>query len=229
MKFEGVLIDFGDTLAYIDEEGDREYREAILSIVGKYGYRGNMERLSHVFDDLIRNSTKGEFKSLSVFWQQFLQNLKISERSAMLVDELENVRSHFSNVLFKLFDGAMQVLDALQKKYRLALVSNCAIGTSDVIEDLGLIEYFDCFSLSYEVGVRKPDEQIYLEALRCLGLKPDVCVFVADEISDLEGACDLGLKTLLVRQGSYTVYEARNPDFKPDFECNSISEIRGFL
>jgi HAD superfamily hydrolase (TIGR01549 family) len=229
LKLEGVLIDFGDTLAYIDEEENQKYREAILSTMREHGYEGDFKRLSHVFDDLIRNSMKGEFKNLLEFWQQLLHNLRISERSAMLVEDLENIRSRYSTKLFKLYDKALHVLEVLQSKYKLALVSNCAIGTSDVIEDLKLLEYFDCISLSYEVGVRKPDSQIYLDALDCLGLEPYVCVFVADEISDLEGACDLGLKTLLVRQGSYTAYEARNPDFKPDFECDRISEICSFL
>lgn len=229
MKLEGVLIDFGDTLAYIDKEGNRKYREAVLSIVSKFGYRGDFEELSLAFDDLIRNSMKGEIKSLQEFWQLLLKNLKINARPTLLIEELENVRSRYSGVVFKLYDGTLQVLEILQKKFKLALVSNCAIGTSDMMEDLELMGYFDCVSLSYEVGVRKPDKRIYLEALHCLGLKPDACVFVADEISDLEGAHDLGLKTLLVRQGSFTTYEARNLDFKPDFECNSISEIRNLL
>lgn len=229
MKVEGVLIDLGDTLAYIDKEGNRRYREAILSTVSKLGYRGDFKEFSLTFDSLIRNSMKGEIKSLQEFWQLLLKNLKMNTRPAMLIEELENVRSRHSNVVFKLYDGSLQVLELLQKKYKLALVSNCAIGTSDIIEDLGLMEYFDCVSLSYKVGVRKPDEQIYLKALHCLELRPDACIFVADEISDLEGARDLGLKTLLVRQGSFTTYEARNPDFQPDFECNRITEISSFL
>jgi ribonucleotide monophosphatase NagD (HAD superfamily) len=52
---------------------------------------------------------------------------------------------------------------------------------------------------------------------------------VADEISDLEGAKKLGMKTLLVRQGSNTLCEAEDPDFKPDFECEHISEITKFF
>jgi putative hydrolase of the HAD superfamily len=117
----------------------------------------------------------------------------------------------------------------LQKKYVLALVSNCGVGTIDVIKALGLAEFFEHVILSYEVRVRKPDKRIYVEALRRIGMKADECMFVADEISDLEGAKKLGMRTLLVRQGSNTLCEAEDPDFKPDFECEHISEIIKFL
>ena len=60
-------------------------------------------------------------------------------------------------------------------------------------------------------------------------MKADECMFVADEISDLEGAKKLGMRTLLVRQGSNTLCEAEDPGFKPDFECERISEITKFL
>ena len=229
MKLEGVLIDFGDTLAHINEEGNRKYREAIFSVVNKSGYRGDFEELSLAFDDLIWNSMKGEIESLTEFWLQLLTNLRIEAKPIPLIEELEDVRSRYLGVVFKLYDGSLQVLAVLQKKFKLALVSNCAIGTSDIIENLGLTSYFDCISLSYKVGVRKPDKRIYLEALRCLRLKPEACIFVADEISDLEGACDLGLKTLLVRQGSFTIFDAKNPDFIPDFECDRILDISNLL
>jgi len=45
----------------------------------------------------------------------------------------------------------------------------------------------------------------------------------------LEVAKKLGMRTLLVRQGSNTLCEAEDPDFKPDFQCENISEITKFL
>jgi HAD superfamily hydrolase (TIGR01549 family) len=223
-KFKGVLIDFGDTLAYIDEIGNRKYHEALLSTVKKFGYQGTLKELAGTLDDVIWNSMKGEFKGMEEFWKQFIRNLCIPIKPAM-ADSLENVRSRHSSVVFQLYDGALSVLAYLQSKYRLALVSNCAIGTSDVIKTLGLTSFFDCIILSYEVGVRKPHRHMYLEALRCLGLKPDECVFVADEISDLEGAKEVGMKTFLVRQGLNTFHGAKDSDFQPDFQCNSIAEV----
>lgn len=226
---KGVLLDLGDTLAYIDKEGNARYRRALLSILRQHGFRGTREGFSTAFDHAIRNSMKGELKTLRAFWARLLDRLEIRRASSAVIDELENVRVASAGTVFRLYEGAHEVLRALQKKYKLALVSNCAIGTSDEIETLGLAEYFQCIVLSYRVGVRKPGSRIYREALRCLGLDPAVCIFVADEISDLEGARALGLKTLLVRQGSHTYHEAEDHHFKPDFDCDHISDITKFL
>lgn len=229
MTFKGVLIDFGDTLAFIDEDGNRKYTEAILSVLRKFGYQGSSDGFAVDFDEAIRNSTKGEVKNLHEFWNLLLENLGIHNAPAALTRELETIRSRYSTTVFRPYDGAFQVLADLQVQYKLALVSNCAVGTSDVLEDLGLTGYFDCVTLSYQVGVRKPDRLIYLKALECLQLEPHDCIFVADEISDLEGARDVGMRTLLVRQGVHTFTEAKNRDFEADFQCNRISEIAQLL
>lgn len=228
LDLKGILIDFGDTLAHRREESETRYEEELLSVVKRYGYQKNLDNLASSLSSTYRNSTKGELKNFQEFWELLLESLEIPKKSA-LIEELEETRNHHLNTIFKLYEGAALVLSALRRKYKLALVSNCAIGTFDVIKALGLVSIFDCTILSYEVKVRKPNRRMYLEALQRLKLKPDECIFVADEISDLEGAREVGLKTLLVRQGSLTTHEAKDPNFKPDFQCDRISEIMRFL
>jgi FMN phosphatase YigB (HAD superfamily) len=173
------------------------------------------------------SSTKGELKTPQEFWGLVLRKLRIPAQQDSM-SGLEAVRdSHFS-AIWKL-DGVFAVLTILHKKYRLALISNCAVGTDKLIGSLGLADFFSCTILSYQVGVRKPDKRMYLEALRCLELEAHECIFVTDEISDLEGAREIGLGTMLVRQGLNTFQEAKNMNFKPDFQISQISEITRFL
>lgn len=228
MDLKGVLIDFGDTLAYIDEENRTEYKEGILAIAKRYGYQKDLDDLASVLHNTYRNSHKGEIKDFHEFWGLFLKSLGIPKKSA-LIEKLEETRNRHLPTIFKLYEGATSVLSTLRRKYKLALVSNCAIGTFDIMKALGLVDFFDCVILSYEVKERKPHRRMYTEALRRLELEPNKCVFVADEISDLEGARAVGLKTLLVHQGSMTTHEAENPYFEPDFQCKRISEITKFL
>lgn len=228
MGFKGVLVDFGDTLAYFDEERNRRYVEGLLSILRRYGYQKNLDDLNSFLNNAYGNSTKGEVKDFREFWELLLKNLGVPIAPTS-IEELEEFRKRHHATIFELYEGAIPVLSTLRRKYKLVLVSNCAIGLSDVLKVLGLARFFECIILSYEVGVRKPHKRIYLEALRRVKLEPDKCVFVSDEISDLEGAREVGLKTLLVRQGPHTTYEAKNPNFKPDFQCNYISEITKLL
>jgi len=229
LGIKGVLIDFGDTLAYIDKKEDQRYREEIRSILTKHGCELPFERVSQALDDNYRGSTKGEVKTLQEFWTLFLGKLSVPQKPKLIEKLVEVRRRRYVATTFRLYDAAIEVLHNLKQKYRLALVSNCAIGLSDVLEALGLNCFFEAVILSYQVGVLKPDRRIYQEALGKLRLEPEECVFISDEIGDLEGAKEVGLKTVLVRQGERTTHKARDPNFEPDFQFNSISEIIEFL
>jgi len=150
-------------------------------------------------------------------------------RNTHLIRELDEFRRHNYSTIFRLYEESIDVLSRLSAKYKVILVSNCAVGLADALEVLGIANFFENTVLSYEFGVRKPDPRIYVEALRKSKLKPYECVFVSDEISDLEEASEAGLKTILVHQGLHTTCDAKNPNFKPDFECNMISEITQYL
>jgi HAD superfamily hydrolase (TIGR01509 family) len=228
MIFKGVLIDFGDTLAYLDEVEFREYEEALVATLKKCGYKRRLEDLDSVLAGIYLKSSKGELKTPQEFWNLMLAKLEIPEQSG-LSDIMQGVRNDHETKMWKLYDEAPATLSVLKKKYKLALVSNCAVGTDKVIRSLGLADFFDCITLSYQVGVRKPDKHIYLEALRCLGLAANETVFVADEISDLEGAREIGLKTILVLQGHNTFQEAKDLNFRPDFQITQISEVTKIL
>jgi len=56
---------------------------------------------------------------------------------------------------------------------------------------------FDTVVISGEVGLRKPQAEIYRLALDGLGVKPDRTVFVDDGEPNLEGARAVGLRTVL--------------------------------
>lgn len=228
MNLKGVLIDFGHTLAYLNEDNVRSYREELVSLFTKYGFKGTLDDLSSVLDRTYRNSTEGEVKTVYELWKLILKNLGIPENS-ILIKELIRLRKHFVEARWRLYDKVFLVLSTLKKKYKLALVSNCFVGLYDVLKALDLTKFFEQIILSYEMGARKPDNSIYLEALQRLELRPEECVFVSDSISDLEGAREVGLKTVLVCQGDYTTYEAKDPSFKPDFQCKQISEIMEYL
>lgn len=228
LNIKAVLVDFGGTLAYVDEKENKTYHESILSILNKHGINPTLDDLETVLGSLYTISSRGEFKSLDEFWAFFLGQMSIPAHDT-LVSDVEEVRRHFFFKIFELYEGVFQTLSAMQRKYRLILVSNCAIGMRDTIDALGLTRFFEHTILSYEVGVRKPNSGIYLAALRAVGLRAGECLFVADEISDLEGAREVGMMTLLVHQGSSTFCEAKDLHFRPDLECEHISEITKFL
>jgi putative hydrolase of the HAD superfamily len=62
-----------------------------------------------------------------------------------------------------------------------------------------LEELFDAWVISSEVGLRKPDPEIYELAAEGVGLAPKDCVFVDDLPGNLKPALALGMATVLHR------------------------------
>ena len=68
-------------------------------------------------------------------------------------------------------------------------------------------ELFDVTVISGEVGLRKPEPEIYLLCAQQLGLPPGACVFVDDLAPNVRGAAAVGMVGVLHRTYDETVAE----------------------
>jgi epoxide hydrolase-like predicted phosphatase len=71
----------------------------------------------------------------------------------------------------------------------------------------GWDQLFDVTVISGEVGMRKPDPEIYLLCSERLGLSPEQCVFVDDLPPNVRGAAAVGMVGVLHRSYDDTVAE----------------------
>lgn len=86
------------------------------------------------------------------------------------------------------------VLERLARLRRLAAVSNFTGNLEPCLEELGLLRHFHAVVDSGRFGVAKPDERIFLEALRATGAERDSAWMVGDNPeADIRPALRLGL------------------------------------
>lgn len=95
---------------------------------------------------------------------------------------------------------------ALKQNYKIGVLSN--VGTAWIREEFltpSEVALFDDMVLSFEVGVSKPDPQIYLLACQRLGVEPQQAIFVDDLAPYCLAAEELGLKS--VQYDDFTQYK----------------------
>lgn len=105
----------------------------------------------------------------------------------------------------RLFDDVLPVLEALQGRFRLALITNGAAREQRLkIERHGLDRWFDVILVSREVGVRKPHPAIFQQALATLAVAPERAVHIGDSLEhDVAGARSAGMLAVwLNREGA---------------------------
>ncbi len=112
------------------------------------------------------------------------------------VTPLPQLEFMFSNI-FTVNHGVVALWRSLKPRYRFCLLSNT---NSMHIEFLkpryDFWPLFDHLILSYHIGYLKPDEEIFLEAVRRCQAKPQECVFVDDIPLYVEAARSLGLTAI---------------------------------
>jgi putative hydrolase of the HAD superfamily len=97
---------------------------------------------------------------------------------------------------------------ARQAGIRVAVLSNSwGEGEYDPYQDWDLDAMFDAVVISGDVGVRKPDLEIYLITADQLGVRPDECVFADDTAANLPPAQEIGMAGVHFTDGPTGVAE----------------------
>ena len=96
---------------------------------------------------------------------------------------------------YTLLPNALQVVRELASRYPLTIVSNGFVEQQETkMRKNGLLPYFRHVVLSEQVGVQKPDAEIFRYALRLNGVEAAEAVMVGDSYgSDIVGAKNAGI------------------------------------
>lgn len=199
-RFEAAIFDFGGVLTTPLQESFAEFAEAI----------------GVDMSDLVRIMLKayaGEEDSLVTdFETGRISEEEFSFEFARRVSEVAGREIESQDIVARLFGGMSlepEMIDLVRRLksegLKTALLSN-SWGLTSYPRDL-LAELFEVIVISGEVGLRKPDPQIFRMTADRLGVAPDRCVFVDDHPGHLKAALEERMQTVLHRTPAETIAE----------------------
>ena len=102
---------------------------------------------------------------------------------------------HFAEPgVWELYPEVPGVLQQLQPRFQLAVISNFDGRLRFILEHLGISKFFSHIFISSEMGADKPDPEIFRRALKLVELKPSEVLHVGDDPErDWEAASAAGL------------------------------------
>mgnify|MGYP003946096561 CR=1 FL=1 len=148
-------------------------------------------------------------------YEDLLRELGVEDPDAFIDAEHEVWRP-----AHQVLGSAQAMLDSLRGRgIKTGLVANSWPEPARVlrrdVEESGLADLLDVLVFSAEVGVRKPDPEIFLHALRVLGVDPIDAMFVGDGLeTDVQGAADVGMTTV---QALWFRADDSTAGIEPDF------------
>ena len=214
MKYKAVIFDLFETL--ITEWGHKKYtKNEMCSDLG-------IER--EKFDLYWNEKEKERYIGKISFGDSILY---VCEKCGKHIDNstlsyITDKRIKTKSLCFEYVNpDVFQLLNNLKTMgLRLAIISNCSSEEVTVIKQNKIYTYFDQAVLSYEIGMQKPDGQIYKETSNLLGVDSKECIFVGDGGSnELEGAKLAGMKAIQAKW-----YTNQHPHKRDSMEGFLIAE-----
>ena len=133
--------------------------------------------------------------------------------------------SHFVRDTYFAFDDVAPLVDAVNKAgIPVGLVTNGASGVQRTkVESIGLLDWFDGYAVSGELGVAKPDAMVFQPLLESFRLEGKSVWHVGDNIdADVAGANNAGLTSVWLNRDEKTRDDS-SPI--PDLEISSLREL----
>ncbi len=120
-----------------------------------------------------------------------------------LPHEIERVQKDYLE-RYVIDPSFLECARGLRRRYRLALLSNDVTEWSASLRrKFGIDTLIDAAFISGELGVRKPDPQIYIEAVKRMGAPAHECLFVDDSPDRVDAAISMGMSGVLFNRENH--------------------------
>lgn len=124
-----------------------------------------------------------------------------------------------------LLPNAKEVLDYLQPKYKLHIITNGFPEIQRVkMQSSGILDYFDEIVTSAEAGCKKPDTGIFTYLIGKLNTQVDECIMIGDNLlTDILGAQQTGIDAVF-----YNPKQLQH-NASPNYEINCLGDLKSIL
>jgi putative hydrolase of the HAD superfamily len=95
------------------------------------------------------------------------------------------------------------------RRVKLGMLSNGPRGYTARLRDQGVTAFFDDAFVTGDVGLQKPDVDVFHFAARRLGVEPGACLMIDDQVRNIEGAKAAGLHTHFFEANGLAALRAR--------------------
>jgi putative hydrolase of the HAD superfamily len=230
---EAIFLDLGNTLRilYKDEEHQSRARENIARLVNS---SEPADILCERLDERYKVYRKWAFQTRieapeAELWTKWL----LPELPAELINPIAiELTFEYRQTMGKRIiqpDAHQVIIELTKRGYQLGIISNVITSQEvpDWLEEDGLTDYFKAVVLSSVYGHRKPDPEIYWEGSHLIGVPPEKCVYVGDNLArDVEGTrkAGFGMSIILIEKDEYDM-QLPKIEYLPDVVIHEFSQL----
>lgn len=242
LRFPYVMFDLGSTLIYFDGDWPVVMSQSVRAAtryLREMGYNLDKEAFPEAYFALIeefyrkRNDTFTEYTSEHVM-REALRAHSYPEPPGEHMKMALKAMYAVSQKYWHVESDAAPVLETLRERgHKLGIVSNASddADVQTLVDNASLRGYFDYILTSAVAGYRKPNAEIFRQALSHWGADPRKAVMVGDIVSaDVVGAKQLGISSVwITRRNDTPENRALAAEISPDAVIFALSELPDLL
>ena len=195
---KNIVFDLGGVVVMHNEEGFREYLGDFFSFV----FGATMEGVPQFWLDFDNGHLTLEETAVEV---AKFRNCEVSTAKANIERAIE---------LQEEVEPTIALIKELKERgYKLYVLSNMSKEYIDYLRQLPVFDCFDAQVVSCEVGIGKPQSEIYEYLLSQNNLNPSETIFIDDRIDNVEAAAAHGIVPFH--------FDRRNPERA----CNELRKV----
>lgn len=189
-KLKAVIFDYGKVLSLPPTQ---EQWQTLIACFGK-----SQEEFQQVYWSNRDGIDRGTLDIIG-YWKKAGEDCGRQISDAEALELIEHDNRQWTNVCPETLDLARELRRA---GYKTAILSNMEHRMLGVMrEKLAWLDEFEVQMYSCEIGMVKPDAEIYLECCRRLGCQPEEVLFLDDKKVNTEGAKSIGMQSYVFASG----------------------------
>lgn len=202
-KQRELFLDYGGLIfehKFNDATLSRAHNLA-LKFLYSNGYRVNNDDLINAHDEVIADYLRSREKS-DVEWSMnkiiggIAGKLRLNKIIVPSLVQIYKIHDHDSSPMAT----TKEMLPLLSQKFNLHIISN--VPHDSIYSELnkyGMLKFFKTFTLSGDVGFRKPCSKIYNVATERMRIPSSKGIFASHDYTEVEGAKKVGMQGFLVK------------------------------
>lgn len=215
-----LFFDIGETILNAEAQQDA-LAEVHRKVLGDFGFSLTRDEYRWLDQEKIRSFVPSAMHAVT--WHYAKPDVSLHN------DITGELRSHYDEIRqieSRLYPGVDRLLEKLADDYALGLAGNAPASVTEFLEELGALRWFSHTDVSGSIGIKKPDQRFVETILANAGTNASESIMIGDRLdNDIIPAKRIGMKTIWVRWGRYSIMEPRTPDEIPDSTVTDVREV----
>ncbi len=206
-----------------------------------------MNKIKYIFFDLgytlvnedavwqkrcLEQSQTDQAKAIGVTAERLLQD--IADASVQFKSQFKSVIEKYAftfsapyrNELETLYDDTIPVLEKLSNNFCLGIIANQSGDLSIRLREWKIDKCFSTVISSSDYDFSKPDERLFIAALKKSGVTANECAMVGDRLdNDIFPANKLGFTTVRIKRGFAAKQVPPSSIYAPKYEIDTLIDI----